>query len=736
MKNRFHGKMLMAEAVGLVLLVGCSNQSAQQEPVRAAQVPAAAIVVSKADPPAITNVVADPSPPILFTSSVPASVTSQPSPANPAGASAPQPAVAQRGEQALPPGVETLSPAVQEVIKMAQAGIHDEVILTYVENAKHGFNLNSDGIVYLNDLGLGASVVTAMIQRDAQLGITAAVAPPPEQVEMRAQTQPVSNVAAAPGQPMAAGAPMPPPTEAAPDQPVDVAAPAQETEVAYFYDSLSPYGSWMYVSGYGWCWQPTVVVASTGWTPYCDAGRWYWSDSGWYWHSDYSWGWAPFHYGRWFHHGQAGWMWCPGTVWGPSWVSWRYSAGYCGWAPLPPAAGWSVGFGFTYHGAHAGLGCDFGLSYAHYAWVPTQRFCEYNLRRYAEPHEYGHSIFQNSTVVNNYVVNNTTIINHGVGRDTIARNAGNALQTVSIRERPAERSPVVRPERLQKEGFRLFVERPALPKTPSALPANVANRTPGRSIFGSPSPATSLSPRSPGAGGSAPSQKPSPGTHSTGPSPAVPAAPRGEPQPRSGVTGMNSAGRNTPNAASQAAPQPNGSVFKPGDAGQPARSERDMSSKSIIMVGPNRSTPPQTTTSGAAPKPNVSVAPRAEPRVSTVTTPNVRSEPGRSLLQPSHPAGTPAAPPSTARSSGSMFGPSSTAGPGRPAPSYPPAPVFTPATVRAVPSSTPAPSYSAPVRSAPAYTPPPTPAPSHPAPASSPAPARSESHPARSDRSR
>ena len=72
------------------------------------------------------------------------------------------------------------------------------------------------------------------------------------------------------------------------------ADPAPSVDV--FYDSLSPYGTWVYVNGYGSCWRPTVVVANPGWQPYFDGGHWVYTDSGWYWMSDYSWGWAPLHW--------------------------------------------------------------------------------------------------------------------------------------------------------------------------------------------------------------------------------------------------------------------------------------------------------------------------------------------------------------------------------------------------------------------------------------------------------
>ena len=93
--------------------------------------------------------------------------------------------------------------------------------------------------------------------------------------------------------------------------------------MSYFYNNLSPYGTWVSLEGYGWCWQPRAVVISHGWRPYCDGGHWVYTDAGWFWQSDYSWGWAPFHYGRWYQHPRCGWVWTPDRVWGPAWVTWR-----------------------------------------------------------------------------------------------------------------------------------------------------------------------------------------------------------------------------------------------------------------------------------------------------------------------------------------------------------------------------------------------------------------------------
>ena len=144
----------------------------------------------------------------------------------------------------------------------------------------------------------------------------------------------------------------------------------------------TPYGTWVDVDGYGRCWRPSVVVYNPGWQPYCDHGHWVYTDCGWYWFSDYSWGWAPFHYGRWFRDPRWGWCWAPDTVWGPSWVTWRYSDNYCGWAPLPPRAVYREGVGFFYNGVAVGVGFDFGLSWNCFAFVPIGHFCDPHPCRY------------------------------------------------------------------------------------------------------------------------------------------------------------------------------------------------------------------------------------------------------------------------------------------------------------------------------------------------------------------
>jgi len=251
----------------------------------------------------------------------------------------------------------------------------------------------------------------------------------------------------------------PPPTEE---------IPAPET-VNYFYDSLAPYGTWVDVSGYGRCWRPTVVVTTPGWRPYSHGGRWEWTDSGWYWYSDYSWGWAPFHYGRWFSHPRWGWCWVPGSTWGPSWVSWRYSDSYCGWSPLPPAACYSPSIGFTYFGRSCGSSFSFGLTWDCFTFVSYNNFRSRRYDRDCVPRNQVGRVYNNTTVVNNIIRgNNNTIINNGIAPTQITANGGAPIKQVNIREGRGPRgggnggSGIVRHEEIAHDG-NIRVVRPTVP---------------------------------------------------------------------------------------------------------------------------------------------------------------------------------------------------------------------------------------------------------------------------------
>jgi hypothetical protein len=275
--------------------------------------------------------------------------------------------------------------------------------------------------------------------------------------------------------------PVNPPAAAQPPTTVAYTPPTVIEEPSYFYDELAPYGTWVDVSGYGRCWRPTVAVWNSSWRPYCDGGRWLWSDCGWYWYSDYSWGWAPFHYGRWTCPAGLGWVWAPDTCWGPAWVSWRHSSAFCGWAPLPPSAHFRVGHGFYHNSVAVGFGFEFGLRSSDYVFVSAGGLCDRRPRYLAGAH--AATIFKDTTIVNNYTtVNNTTVMNHGVGFDRIQRATRGNIRQVALKGTTEVRVTNTRREVLDTDGKTLTVAQPAKVAPGSAQPANSAS-TPASSGF-------------------------------------------------------------------------------------------------------------------------------------------------------------------------------------------------------------------------------------------------------------
>jgi len=122
---------------------------------------------------------------------------------------------------------------------------------------------------------------------------------------------------------------------------------AQQSGVNFqvFYNELHPYGQWIEDFNHGYIWIPS---AGPDFVPYLSNGHWLLTDYGWMWASDYDWGWAPFHYGRWDYNNFYGWYWVPDNEWGPSWVTWRMSEGFFGWAPMRPGVSINITFGKYY----------------------------------------------------------------------------------------------------------------------------------------------------------------------------------------------------------------------------------------------------------------------------------------------------------------------------------------------------------------------------------------------------
>lgn len=133
-----------------------------------------------------------------------------------------------------------------EVIKLARAGIDDDVLLPFIDSVGT-FNLSADEIIFLSDLGVSRQVMTAMIQHDFEVASGLRVP--------TASASPSSMLLAfGPGNPTAAPAeqpPMNPPSspatstlpppvsEPAAATPRFVPPPAQDTVITYRGDIVS-----------------------------------------------------------------------------------------------------------------------------------------------------------------------------------------------------------------------------------------------------------------------------------------------------------------------------------------------------------------------------------------------------------------------------------------------------------------------------------------------------------------
>ena len=363
----------------------------------------------------------------------------------------------------LPPAVRPTAP-VAEVLKLADSGVEEGVMLAFVTNSTSIFNLGAEEIIYLNDIGVPSAVITAMIQRDQVLKASFANTAPAPAAPAPAPAEPAPAAAEPP--------PAPSPADMAPqpDGTAENPPPPADNTYAPFYDSLAPYGTWVDVAGYGPCWQPTVVIVSPGWQPYCNGGNWVYTDCGWYWRSGYSWGWAPFHYGRWFRHNHYGWCWMPGNTWGPSWVSWRYAGSYCGWAPLPPAAGFTMGVGLTFHGQRVSSSFGFGLGANSYTFVAASHFSDHHLNHYALSHEHAAHIYNQTVPSATIVGHGTRVVNEGIPVSHVAAATRTQIHPVSIHDMNTAAAPGFRGDRLEANNRTLSVFRPQFPHSTGAQP--------------------------------------------------------------------------------------------------------------------------------------------------------------------------------------------------------------------------------------------------------------------------
>ena len=321
-----------------------------------------------------------------------------------------------------------LSPDLQEVVKLSQAHMPDDVIRNYITSSGKTYRLSADDIIYLNTQGVSPGVISTL-----QTSVPAAPAPVPPPMPAPAPEQSAPEQSAPsmppPPPPADAGAPanMAPPGAGATVVVAATPPPSPEVNFGYFHDQLAPFGTWINVNG-AMYWRPDQALAvNPDWRPYYDMGQWVETENGLYWQSDYTWGDIPFHYGRWVLYPGMGWLWAPDYVWGPAWVFWRHDEvdGVIGWAPLPVGAVFIDG-GFRYRGVMVGADFDFGLGEGCFTFVDYDHFHEGFFRMrgrewawhidHARLHGfYGHSVIRNEFRRDEH----GRFVNYGIGHDRI-----------------------------------------------------------------------------------------------------------------------------------------------------------------------------------------------------------------------------------------------------------------------------------------------------------------------------
>jgi hypothetical protein len=318
-------------------------------------------------------------------------------------AAGPQRAAAQPADPAAAPAAAVeLPPGAQDVVKLTQAGLNEDVIIAQLRSAGFIYRLTADQIIALTNAGVSQNVIKALI--------APAGSPPPVPVLAAA----ADSALPAPASP---DSPPSPPPAAAFAAPVPGVPPAAPVNFDQFQSQLSAYGMWIQVSDLGWAWVPSEAAGNPGWQPYADGGAWVYTDLGWYWNSTYAWGGIPFHYGRWVKLDRYGWAWTPDYTWGPAWVCWRYDEtdGFCGWAPLPPGARFVPGLGLYFHGRLA-LDIDFGLRWEDFVFCGYGHLLDRNVRSSLLPRVRIAYLYNRSFVRNSYAVVNGRFAVEGLGR--------------------------------------------------------------------------------------------------------------------------------------------------------------------------------------------------------------------------------------------------------------------------------------------------------------------------------
>ena len=241
-----------------------------------------------------------------------------------------------------------------------------------------------------------------------------------------------------------------------------------EVTLNFFYDNLSPYGSWIDVGDYGYCFQPGVAADNPDWRPYAD-GYWAYTDAGWTWVSYEDFGWATYHYGRWADLADYGWVWVPGYEWAPAWVSWRTGGDYVGWAPLPPVDN-RVYEGRAITGP---VDVEFGIGPLYYNFVDIRYIGEPVLRGRIFAPARNVTIINQTVNVTNITYKNSTVYNYGPNYNRLNQYSTRPIQRLNLqRETGIGANPGQVPKGAnfnRVSGNELMVVAPKIHKSPEQI---------------------------------------------------------------------------------------------------------------------------------------------------------------------------------------------------------------------------------------------------------------------------
>jgi hypothetical protein len=157
--------------------------------------------------------------------------------------------------------VARFSPGVADIVKMVDAKVDPEVVKTYIQNSSTAYNPSATEIIALKDHGVGSDILTAMLQRGA---------------EVRTQATGAASAVANPPSPQAPSGVVNPyaPANDYSAQPVYPSYAYTYPAASYVYPSYScDYPSYYY-GGYGcgyyspWCW-PSFSLGCYPFGSYC-----------------------------------------------------------------------------------------------------------------------------------------------------------------------------------------------------------------------------------------------------------------------------------------------------------------------------------------------------------------------------------------------------------------------------------------------------------------------------------